>query len=457
MAVVDGVRGDLDAIETSEWLEAIDSVLEHDGPDRARQILTRVVERAQRAGTEPIATLNTPYLNTIPLEREAKLPGDPALERRLRSIVRWNAMAMVVRANKHGSCPSHPHARRGARSARRYRVDRDSQHAVRQHDPAPSRGALPGRSGDSNAASARSSAGTRSRWCVRANQHSSDLGGHIASFQSLATLYEVGFNHFWHAPSESHGGDLVYFQGHSSPGIYARAFLEGRLTEEQLDGFRQEVSTPGPELLPAPVADARLLAVLDGLAGDRPDHLDLPGAVHEVPAGPRAGEDGRAEGVGFVGDGEVDEPETMGSIGLAGREQLDNLIWVVNCNLQRLDGPVRGNGKIIQELESDFRGAGWNVIKVIWGIALGPAAGARHRRPAGPGDGGVRRRRVPDVQVARRRLRARALLRQGPGAARPRLGTCPTRRSGCSTAAASISRRSTPPTTRRFSTPVSRP
>jgi pyruvate dehydrogenase E1 component len=159
MAVVDGVRGDLDAVEMSEWLEAIDSVLEHDGPGRAHHILTRVVERAQRAGTGSIATLNTPYVNTIAPEGEAQLPGDPALERRLRSIVRWNAMAMVVRANK----------------------------------------------------------------------HSSELGGHIASFQSLATLYEVGFNHFWRAPSKSHGGDLVYFQGHSSPGNYARAFLEGRL------------------------------------------------------------------------------------------------------------------------------------------------------------------------------------------------------------------------------------
>ncbi len=276
MAVVDGVRGDLDAVETSEWLEAIDSVLEHDGPDRARHILTRVVERAQRAGTEPIATLNTPYVNTIPLEREAKLPGDPALEHRLRSIVRWNAMAMVVRANK----------------------------------------------------------------------HSSDLGGHIASFQSLATLYEVGFNHFWHAPGESHGGDLVYFQGHSSPGNYARAFLEGRLTEEQLDGFRQEVSKPGglssdphPWLMPdfwqfstvslgigpiTSIYQAQFMKYLQARGLARMDKRKV---------------------WCFVGDGEVDEPESMGSIGLAGRERLDNLIWVVNCNLQRLDGPVRGKGR----------------------------------------------------------------------------------------------------------------
>src|SRR5947209_3996840 len=167
-----GAGPDIDPVETAEWLEAVDAVVEHDGPERARQLLRRVVERAQHAGAGEIATLNTPYVNTIPPEREAKLPGDPAVERRLRSIIRWNAMAMVVRANR----------------------------------------------------------------------SSSELGGHIATYQSLATLYEVGFNHFWHAPSENHGGDLVYFQGHSSPGNYARAFLEGRPSAEQLDGFRREIS-----------------------------------------------------------------------------------------------------------------------------------------------------------------------------------------------------------------------
>ncbi len=275
--------------------------------DRARQLLTRVVERAQSAGTGPIASLNTPYVNTIPAEREPQLPGDPAVERRLRSIIRWNAIAMVVRANK----------------------------------------------------------------------ISSELGGHIASYQSLATLYEVGFNHFWHAPSDGHGGDLVYFQGHSSPGNYARAYLEGRLTEEHLDNFRQEVDAPRPLLLSAPLADARVLAVPDGVARDRSDHLRVPGAVHEVPRGARASRRPPNRKVwAFLGDGEMDEPESMGSIGLAGRERLDNLIWVVNCNLQRLDGPVRGNGKIIQELESDFRGAGWNVIKVIWGSRWDPLLAA---------------------------------------------------------------------------------
>jgi len=298
-----GAGADLDAAETSEWLEALDAVVEHDGVERARELLRRVVERAQHAGTGPIASLSTSYVNTIPPEREAKLPGDPKIERRLRSIIRWNAMAMVVRANK----------------------------------------------------------------------HSSELGGHIASYQSLATLYEVGFNHFWHAPSDEHGGDLVYFQGHSSPGNYARAFLEGRLTAEQLDGFRQEVSKPGglssyphpwlmPEFWQFPTVSLGIGAITSIYQARFMKYLQARGLAQT---------EGRKVWA-FIGDGEVDEPETMGSIGLAGRERLDNLIWVVNCNLQRLDGPVRGNGKIIQELESDFRGAGWNVIKVIWGSRWDP-------------------------------------------------------------------------------------
>jgi pyruvate dehydrogenase E1 component len=302
-----GAVEDLDAVETSEWLEAVDAVVQHDGPDRARHLLTRVVERAQHAGTGPIASLNTPYVNTIPPEREAKLPGDPAVERRLRSIVRWNAMAMVVRANK----------------------------------------------------------------------QSSELGGHIATYQSLATLYEVGFNHFWRGPAHESGGDLVYFQGHSSPGNYARAYLEGRLTEEQLDGFRQEVSRPGglssyphPWLMPDfwqfPTVSLGLGAITSIYQARFMKYLQARGIADTA---------GRKVWA-FIGDGEVDEPETMGSIGLAGRERVDNLIWVVNANLQRLDGPVRGNGKIIQELEADFRGSGWNVIKVIWGSRWDPLLAA---------------------------------------------------------------------------------
>ncbi len=302
-----GAGADIDAVETSEWLEAVDAVVEHDGPDRARHILTQVVERAQNAGSGPIASLNTPYVNTIPPEREAQLPGDPALERRLRSINRWNAMAMVIRANK----------------------------------------------------------------------TSSELGGHIASYQSLATLYEIGFNHFWHASRDGVPGDLVYFQGHSSPGNYARAFLEGRLTEAQLEGFRQEVSKPGglssyphPWLMPDfwqfPTVSLGIGAITS---------IYQARFMHYLQARSLAPTEGRKVWA-FLGDGEMDEPETMGAIGLAGREHLDNLIWVVNCNLQRLDGPVRGNGKIIQELEADFRGAGWNVIKVIWGARWDPLLAA---------------------------------------------------------------------------------
>src|SRR5690242_12504442 len=301
-----GAGTDIDTAETSEWLEAVDAVVAHDGPGRAKEILTQVVERAQSAGTGPIATLNTPYVNTIPASREAQLPGDPALERRLRSIIRWNAIAMVVRANK----------------------------------------------------------------------ESSELGGHIASYQSLATLYEVGFNHFWHAPSEDHAGDLVYFQGHSSPGNYARAFLEGRLSAEQLDGFRREISRGGLSSYPHPWL--------------MPDFWQFPTvslgigpitSIYQARFMKYLKARGMADTTGrkvwtFCGDGEMDEPESMGAIGLAGREQLDNLIWVVNCNLQRLDGPVRGNGKIIQDLEAEFRGAGWNVIKVVWGSRWDPLLAA---------------------------------------------------------------------------------
>jgi pyruvate dehydrogenase E1 component len=302
-----GSGADIDAVETREWIEALDAVVSHDGADRARHILTHVLEHAQQAGTGTIATLNTPYVNTIPPEREAPLPGDPALERRLRSIVRWNAMAMVVRANK----------------------------------------------------------------------ESSELGGHIATYQSLATLYEVGFNHFWHAPSDQHGGDLVYFQGHSSPGNYARAYLEGRLTAEQLDGSRQEVSKPGglssyphpwlmPEFWQFPTVSLGIGPITSIYQARFMKYLQARGMAET---------EGRKVWT-FCGDGEMDEPESMGAIGLAGRERLDNLIWVINCNLQRLDGPVRGNGKIIQDLEAEFRGAGWNVIKVIWGSRWDPLLAA---------------------------------------------------------------------------------
>src|SRR5947209_8381446 len=261
---LNGGGADLDAVETSEWLEALDAVLAHDGPDRARQLLTRVIERAQHSGTGLIGSLNTAYVNTIPPEREPPFPGDAALERRLRSIVRWNAIAMVVRANK----------------------------------------------------------------------LSSELGGHIASYQSLATLYEVGYNHFWRAPSESHRGDLVYFQGHSSPGNYARAYLEGRLSEEQLDGFRQEVSAaaglssyPHPWLMPEfwqfPTVSLGIGAITSIYQARFMKYLE---------ARDLAQTEGRKVWA-FLGDGEMDEHESMGPLGRAGREHRDNLIWLVTRNL----------------------------------------------------------------------------------------------------------------------------
>ncbi len=284
-------------VEAREWVDAISSVMAFEGSERADFLLGRAVEMARRQGARLPFAANTAYINTIPPHKEAQHPGNREIENRIRSAIRWNALAMVLRANK----------------------------------------------------------------------ASSELGGHIASFQSAATLYDTGFTHFWHAPSASHGGDLVFIQGHSAPGIYARAFLEGRLSEDQLAHFRQEAdgrglsSYPHPWLMPEfwqfptvsmglgpimAIYQARFLKYLHdrGFADTSNRHVWV-----------------------FCGDGEMDEPESLGAISLAGREKLDNLIFVINCNLQRLDGPVRGNGKIIQELEGGFRGAGWNVLKVIWG------------------------------------------------------------------------------------------
>ena len=211
-------------------------------------------------------------------------------------------------------------------------------------------------------------------------QHEDGIGGHISTFASAATLYEVGFNHFFRGRDGGGDGDLIYFQGHASPGIYARAFLEGRISAEQLDQLPPRAAAGRrPVVLPAPVADARLLAVPDRVDGPRADHGHLPGAVQPLPGGPRPRRQSDAKVWAFLGDGETDEPESLGAITLASREKLDNLIFVINCNLQRLDGPVRGNGKIIQELEAIFRGAGWNVIKVHLGQRLGRAAGQRQR------------------------------------------------------------------------------
>ncbi len=297
MAPMTTFATDPDPQETREWLEAMRGVLEVEGPGRARELIAAVVDEARRAGAHVSLGLTTPYVNTIAADKQPAMPGDRDLEARLRHYVRWNALAMVVKANK----------------------------------------------------------------------ISSELGGHVASFASAATLYDVGFNHFFRAPSETCGGDLVFFQGHSSPGVYARAFLEGRITEEQLDHFRQEVdgkglsSYPHPWLMPDfwqfPTVSMGLGPIMSIYQARFMRYL------HD-----RSLRDtGDRKVWAFVGDGEMDEPESQGAIALAGREKLDNLIWVVNCNLQRLDGPVRGNGKIIQELEGVFKGAGWNVIKVIWG------------------------------------------------------------------------------------------
>jgi len=286
-----------DADETHEWIAALDGVISAEGPQRARELIEALTVRARTRGADIPIVLTTPYINTIPVHEQPAFPGDHPLEERLRHYVRWNAMAMVVRANK----------------------------------------------------------------------VSEGLGGHVATFSSAATLYDVGHNHFWHAPSEQHGGDLVYFQGHSSPGVYARAFVEGRITTDQLEHFRREVdghgvsSYPHPWLLPEFWQFATVSMGLGPLqAVYQARYMKY---LHD-----RGIADTSARKVWvFVGDGEIDEPETLAGLGLAARERLDNLIFVVNCNLQRLDGPVRGNGKIIQELEGIFRGAGWNVIKLIWG------------------------------------------------------------------------------------------
>ena len=287
---------DHDSQETREWLDALEGVLAAEGPDRAHFLIEALIDKARRSGAYLPFSANTAYINTIPVEKQVRLPGDFNLEQKIRHYVRWNAMAMVVRANK-----------------------------------------------DTN------------------------VGGHIASFASAAMLYDIGFNHFWHAPSGQHGGDLVFVQGHSAPGVYARAFMLGRFTPEQMDKFRQEVDGNGISSYPHPWL--------------MPDFWQFPTvsmglgplmAIYQARFMKYLQDRGLAQTEGrkvwcFCGDGEMDEPESMGAIGMAARENLDNLVFVVNCNLQRLDGPVRGNGKIIQELESDFRGAGWNVIKVVWG------------------------------------------------------------------------------------------
>jgi len=293
---------DTDPQETHEWLEAIDAVLEQEGTERAHFLLETLIDKARRSGAYLPFNATTAYVNTIPTHLQQKMPGDPGMERKIRALIRWNAIMCVLRAN----------------------------------------------------------------------EKSPGVGGHIASFQSAATLYDVGFNHFFRAANDNFGGDLVYFQGHSSPGVYARAFLDGRIDEEQLSNFRIETGGNGLSSYPHPWL--------------MPDFWQFP--TVSMGLGPLQGiyqarflkylhDRGIADTSDrkvwvFCGDGEMDEPESLGAISLASREKLDNLIFVINCNLQRLDGPVRGNGKIIQELEADFRGSGWNVLKVIWGSYWDP-------------------------------------------------------------------------------------
>lgn len=288
---------DIDPIETQEWMDALESVAKNDGDERARYLMRELGSRAAALGVQDATTLNTPYVNTISPRDEVRMPGDLFMERRIRSFIRWNAMAMVMRAN-------------------------DNEDA---------------------------------------------LGGHISSFSSSATLYDIGFNYFFHGPEGDRESDMVFFQGHISPGIYARAYLEGRLTEEQLDNFRREVDGNGLSSYPHPWLMPDFWQFPTVSMGLGPIQAIYQAHVMRYLSARDLVKRGNRKVWAFLGDGECDEPETLGAISLAGREQLENLVFVINCNLQRLDGPVRGNGKIVQELEGVFKGAGWNVIKVLWG------------------------------------------------------------------------------------------
>nr|MBL8455687.1 pyruvate dehydrogenase (acetyl-transferring), homodimeric type [Zoogloeaceae bacterium] len=293
------LQADADGQETQEWLEALGGVIENEGTERAHFLIEKLIESAREEGIDIPYSATTQYINTIPADKQPPYPGDPDMEIKLHSYIRWNAMAMVVRANKH-----------------------------------------------------------------------TNVGGHIASFASAAALYDVGFSHFWKSIDHETGGDLIFFQGHSVPGVYSRAYMLGRLTDEQMDNFRQEVdgkgisSYPHPWLMPDfwqfPTVSMGLGPLCAIYSARFMKYLASRGLIDPAKAEQR-------KVWAFLGDGETDEVESLGAIGMAGRERLDNLIFVINCNLQRLDGPVRGNGKIIQELEAEFRGAGWNVIKLIWG------------------------------------------------------------------------------------------
>ena len=324
---------EIEALETREWLESLDYVLQSGGPARVSRLLRELSDHARRSGVSQPFTANTSYINTIAPAEQPPFPGSREIERRIKSLVRWNALAMVVKANK---------AEDG-------------------------------------------------------------IGGHISTFASAATLYEVGFNHFFKGKGDDHDGDIIYFQGHAAPGIYARAFLEGRLSAEKLENFRRELkpggglsSYPHPWLMPDfwefPTVSMGLGPIKSIYQARFMRYLEDRGLKKRS----------NSKVWAFLGDGETDEPEALGAITLASREKLDNLIFVINCNLQRLDGPVRGNGQIIQELEAIFRGAGWNVIKVIWGSEWDAPAREGSGRPARQAHGRSGRWRVSEV---RRRVR----------------------------------------------------
>ncbi len=297
MLITDGSdQVDVDPLETQEWIDSLQSVIENEGHERAYFLVEQLLSSARKSGADIPFSANTEYFNSIPVEQQPQFPGDTTIEQKVRSYIRWNAMMMVLRANRE-----------------------------------------------------------------------TNVGGHIASFASAATLYDVGQNHFWHGNSEERNGDLIFTQGHSAPGMYSRAFLQGRLTEEQLDKFRQEVKGGGLPSYPHPWLLPDFWQFPTVSMGLGPIMAIYQARFMRYIQGRGFSDTSERKVWAFLGDGETDEPESLGAIGMAGREKLDNLIFVVNCNLQRLDGPVRGNGKIIQELEGEFRGAGWNVIKVVWG------------------------------------------------------------------------------------------
>ncbi len=376
---------DLDPVETQEWLDALESVLDKEGEDRAHYLMTRLGELATRSGSQLPYAITTPYRNTIPVTHEARMPGDLFMERRIRSLVRWNALAMVVKTNI--------------------------------GDP--------------------------------------DLGGHISSFASSATLYDIGFNYFFQAPTDEHGGDLIYFQGHASPGVYARAFMEGRITEEQMTNFRQEVDGNGLSSYPHPWLMKDFWQFPTVSMGLGPIQAIYQARFMKYTEHRGYIPEGKQKVWCFLGDGETDEPESLGAIALAGREKLDNLIFVVNCNLQRLDGPVRGNAKIIQNSKA---------CSVAPNGTSPKSSGAVSGTHCWPRTSTVScnvvwtKSSTANTRTTRpRTARSSASTSSTRLNSRPWLPICPTTRSGNSTVAATTRTRSMRPITKPSTTRVNRP